>query len=96
MNNTTKQILEIFKNFRVCGLKQIVQHSEDKVCFYFKGGMQKKITMVTFEIDHAVDLYKISFGKIFKYDYKEISKFDHIYFDQLQEIFESETGYVVY
>ena len=92
----TKDILTIFRKFRTCGLKQIVQHSEDKVCFYFKGGMQKKISMVTFEIDHGTDTYKVSFGKIFKYEYKEIKSYDLCYVDQLKELFEEITGYYVY
>ena len=66
-NHTTSQILEIFKNFRTCGLKSIVQHSDDKVCFHFRGGMQKRISMVTFEIDQGTDTYNVSFGKVWKY-----------------------------
>ena len=102
MNNTatksqiTEDILYIFKNFRTCGLKHIVQHSDDKVVFHFRGGMQKRISMVTFEIDHGTDTYNVSFGKIFKYDYKEVASYDLCYVDQLVDLFEQLTGYYVY
>lgn len=95
-NQVTQDIMFLFKNFRTCGLKQIVQHSDDKVVFHFKGGMQKKISMVTFEIDHGTDTYNVSFGKIFKYEYKEIKSYDLCYMDQLVDLFEQLTGYCVY
>jgi hypothetical protein len=93
-NQITKDVLQIFKNFRAFGLKKIVQHSEDKVVFHFRHGMKKRMTMITFEMDRGKDLYIVSFGKIFKHEYKELASYADCYFDQLIEVVEYETGYI--
>ena len=92
----TSEILKIFKNFRTCGLKQIVQAGEDKTTFFFRKGMADKITQVSFEIDRGKDLYIVSFGKTFRSEYKQIKSYADCYVDQLQELFEQTTNYVSY
>ena len=94
-NQVTQDILSLFNNFRAFGLKHIIQHSEDKVVFHFRHGMKKRMTMITFKINRAKDLYEISFGKIFKHEYKEIKRWDDCYVDQLREVVEHETGYII-
>jgi hypothetical protein len=41
---------------------------------------------------NAMDTYDVEFGKLVKYEYKLISKYNGIYFDGLRELFEKETG----
>ena len=93
-NQITIDILSIFHNFRAFGIKKVIQHSEDKVVCHFCHGMKKRMTMITFEINRGKDLYNVAFGKIFKREYKEISRWDDCYVDQLREVVESETGYI--
>lgn len=41
---------------------------------------------------NGADLYDVEFGRIYGLKYTTISKHENIYFDQLQELFEKETG----
>ena len=91
----TQDLLAIFKRFRGCGMRAIVQHSDDKTAIHFKGGMKKRITIVSFEVDRARDLYNVEFGKIFRHDYKVVSRIEGVFWDQLIEIFERETGFYI-
>ena len=94
-NQITKDVLQIFNNFRAFGLKQVIQHSEDKIVCHFRHGMKKRMSMITFEINRSKDLYNVSFGKIFKHEYKELARWDDCYVDQLREVVEHETGYIL-
>ena len=92
----TSDILEIFKNFRTCGLKQIIQDGGDKTTFVFRKGMADRITQISFEIDRGKDLYTVTFGKIFRKEYKQLKSYADCYVDQLTELFEQTTNYISY
>jgi len=49
------------------------------------------ITCVIIKLN-SMDLYDVTFGKIVKYELKEIAKVNSIYADMLQEVFTEQTG----
>lgn len=55
-------------------------------------GTTNKATKFIVTLD-ADDTYTVSFGKIRKLEYKEISSFSGVYCDMLTDIFTSETGF---
>jgi hypothetical protein len=89
----TKQMLELFGRFRTCGLKHIVQDGEYKTNFHFRGGMNKRISIVSFCLN-GKDLYDMEFGKIYRHEYRRVDSVRDLYVDQLVEVFEDRTGYV--
>ena len=89
----TQDVLNIFNRFRTCGLKAIVQHSEDKTVFHFQGGMSKRIKIITFEVDRGKDLYNLEFGKNFRGSYKVVDSYEGLFVDQLVPMFEEITGF---
>lgn len=54
----------------------------------------KKVTHVTITYDHGKDLYKMTFSawNARKFEFKVLEEVDGVFFDQMKEIFESNTG----
>jgi len=62
---------------------------ENALSFRFKGSKKANMVKVTLT---PLDLYKVEFSKIVKYEQKEIATFDGIYCDGLIDLFEKTTG----
>jgi hypothetical protein len=90
---TTKDIMQLFNRFAMCGLNKIVQDGDYSTTFHFKGGMQSKITLVKFSLN-GKDLYDLEFGKIYRHDYRKVCEVNDLYIDQIRQVFESKTGYI--
>ena len=56
------------------------------------GRNPKKVSHIIIDIDRGKDLYNLTFGKIFKYQFKVIKKLKGIYVDQLHDMIEKYTG----
>jgi len=56
------------------------------------GRNPKKISHIIIDIDRGKDLYNLTFGKIFKYQFKVVKKLKGIYVDQLHDMIEKYTG----
>ena len=56
------------------------------------GRNPKKISHIIIDIDRGKDLYNLTFGKIFKYQFKVVKKLKGIYVDQLHDMIERYTG----
>ena len=56
------------------------------------GRNPKKVSHIIIDIDRGKDLYNLTFGKIFKYQFKVIKKLKGIYVDQLHDMIEQYTG----
>ena len=52
----------------------------------------KKINSVKITLDEGRDLYNVEFNRIWGTKLSSVSKFDGVYFDDLQRIFTDETG----
>lgn len=73
------------------GAKQLVDHG-NALSFRLKSNFAKNgINSVKITLTPA-DLYDVEFGKIARDKYKEVATVDGIYWDQLAEVFEAETG----
>ena len=58
----------------------------------FKFKMCRTANLVKVTYHRCPDVYTVKFFKLGKVSIKEVSKFENIYFDQLIELFEKETG----
>ena len=58
----------------------------------FKFKMCRTANLVKVTYHRCPDVYTVKFFKLGKASIKEVSKFENIYFDQLIELFEKETG----
>ncbi len=58
----------------------------------FKFKMCSKVNFVKVTYHRCPDVYTVKFFNLGKASIKEVSKFEHIYCDQLIELFEKETG----
>lgn len=56
------------------------------------GRNSRGINRVIIDYNQSTDLYDIEFGKVRKYEYKKIKKYEGVYADQLVKIFEETTG----
>ena len=56
------------------------------------GRNPKKVSHIIIDIDRGKDLYNLTFGKIFKYQFKVVKKLKGIYVDQLHDMIEKYTG----
>lgn len=52
----------------------------------------RKINYIKVIYDEGLDMYHIEFGKIRKYEYKVVNVVTGIYFDQIHELIEENTG----
>lgn len=59
--------------------------------FKFMKGASNKANYIKITLTPA-DVYDVEFGRIWGMDYKVISTHEGMYFDQLRELFETETG----
>ena len=74
------------------GAKNMLNHG-DALSFKLPNGFAaKKINSVKISYDEGRDLYTIEFNRIYGVKFTEISKFEGVYFDDLQRIFTEETG----
>jgi hypothetical protein len=56
------------------------------------GRNPKKISHIIIDLDRGRDLYNLTFGKIYKYQFKIVKKLKGIYVDQLHDMIEKYTG----
>jgi hypothetical protein len=76
------------------GGKDLVSLSGDGgLALKFGSGARNKANRVRVEYDYGSDTYNVEFGKIFKHEWKTVSRHEGIYADMLQDLFTSETGF---
>lgn len=75
------------------GAKNFASHGEENaLSFRLSSTMTKnKCNRVKITLNGS-DLYDVTFGKIFKMTFKEVSKFNDVYAEDLVNLFETETG----
>lgn len=73
------------------GAKNLLAH-QDALSFRLSSTMTKNKSNYVKITLNASDLYDVTFGKIVKYDLKEISTFSDVYAENLVELFKNETG----
>ena len=56
------------------------------------GRNSKRVSHIIIDLDRGRDLYNLTFGKIYKYQFKVIKKLKGIYVDQLHDMIEKYTG----
>jgi len=56
------------------------------------GKNPKRISHIIIDLDRGKDLYNLTFGKIYKYQFKIVKKLKGIYVDQLHDMIEKYTG----
>ena len=56
------------------------------------GRNPKRVSHIIIDLDRGRDLYNLTFGKIYKYQFKVIKKLKGIYVDQLHDMIEKYTG----
>ncbi len=56
------------------------------------GKNPKRVSHIIIDLDRGRDLYNLTFGKIYKYQFKVIKKLKGIYVDQLHDMIEKYTG----
>jgi hypothetical protein len=80
------------KFIAMTGAKQFVA-GKNEMSFRIPGGHFTKqgINHVKIKLTE-MDVYDVTFGKIRKFEYKEVKKVKGLYFDQLQEVFTQVTG----
>jgi hypothetical protein len=62
------------------------------ISFKFDNVTKIKINYFKVVYDEGGDLYNLEFGFIRGLNYKKVKEMEGIYFDQLMDVFESETG----
>ena len=62
---------------------------ENSLSFKFKGSKKSNYCKITL---NGFDLYDVEFKKIRGFDVKNINSIDNLYYDQLLNVFEKETG----
>lgn len=73
---------------RLINARQFVA-SDNSLRFRFSGSRRINVAVVTLDAD---DTYSLSFHKVGKSTSKEVATFAGIYADDLQQVFENETG----
>jgi hypothetical protein len=63
------------------------------LAFQFGTGAKNKANRVRIAYDYGSDLYNVEFGKIYRSQWKTVSKHEGIYADMLQDLFTEETGF---
>jgi len=56
------------------------------------GKNPKRVSHIIIDLDRGKDLYNLTFGKIYKYQFKIVKKLKGIYVDQLHDMIEKYTG----
>ncbi len=56
------------------------------------GRNPKRVSHIIIDLDRGRDLYNLTFGKIYKYQFKIVKKLKGIYVDQLHDMIEKYTG----
>jgi len=81
------------KRFQVMtGARNFMADGERKLIFSIpRGSAKNNIVRVTIELDW-MDLYTMKFYKFRNLTPEVVAEYDGVYFDQLQDIFTSETG----
>ena len=74
------------------GTKAISLPDDNSIRFVIGGGALKRIKYVTITLT-SDDLYTMEFGKVHKYEYKELAKVEGLYNDMIRECFISHTGF---
>lgn len=73
------------------GAYNFVDHG-DALSFKFNNVTDIKINYIKITYDEGEDLYNVELGYIKGLNYKKVKEMTEIYFDQLMDIFEAETG----
>ena len=78
------------------GAKNLAETSKGGLAFQLPANLTKnRINAVRIELDPS-DTYVVKFLKITSSALKTVAEYDHIYCDQLVELFERETGLYTY
>lgn len=75
------------------GAKALMSMAAGGLAFQFGRGAKNKANRIRIVYDYGADLYNVEFGKIYRNEWKTVSKHAGIYADMLQELFTRETGF---
>lgn len=75
------------------GARNFYSANDDQTLgFTIAKGAKKKITRISITLN-AMDTYDVTFGKIYKMEYKEVERIENVYADMLHAIIEETTGF---